>query len=227
MPEATVLLVPGSASSPSFVERAFAPVIETQAVRAVTHPSGDAEFVAALLADQLRTRPIAAVIGVSLGAHAAIMAAAQTGWTSGFVVAAMPAWTGPPGSVAAATAAAADLIEQRGLAEELARLQRDFGDDWVTQELLAAWSTMAQPDLVAALRGTSASRGPSEAELAAVRAPTALVALADDPLHPAEVAAHWTRAIRRSAQATVRRQAPGADRTAFGLAALEALGRLR
>ncbi len=224
MPEAVVLIVPGSASSPSFVERAFAPVIGGRPVRPVSHPSGQAEAVSELVANELRARTVAAVVGVSLGAHAAAIAAAATGWSGGALVLAMPAWTGPAGPVAAATAAAADQIEQRGLTAELSRLQRDYGDDWVTQELVAAWSGMAQDRLVAALRGTSTSRGPDLGELSAVAARSAVVALADDPLHPTEVADAWAAAIPQAVVATIARQAPAADREVFGRAALAALG---
>ena len=59
-----------------------------------------------------------------------------------------------------------------------------------------------------------------------VRGAAAVVALADDPLHPAAVAARWAATIPGAALVEVPRDAPRHDRGALGRAAADALADL-
>lgn len=136
------------------------------------------------------------------------------------VLVALPAWTGAPGVVAAATAGAADTVERLGTAGALAAA----GDavPWVAAELAAAWPAYGDR-LASSLRAAAASAGPSPAELTSVRVPAGVVAFADDPLHPYAVATGWAAALPRAALRTLHLADLAADRAALGTAALAAL----
>ncbi len=134
---------------------------------------------------------------------------------------ALPAWTGPPGAVAAATGAAADQVDRLGVAGALAAA-RAGGVGWVADELAAAWP--AYGDLLApTLRAAARSAGPSAAELAALAVPVGLVAFADDPLHPLAVAEEWAALLPRAALRCLRLADLAADRAPLGTAARAAL----
>ena len=136
------------------------------------------------------------------------------------LVLALPAWTGAPGAVAAATAASADLVERLGTAAALAAAGTAVG--WVAAELAAAWPAYGD-GLAASLRAAAAAPGPTLAELAALPVPAGLVAFADDPLHPAAVAQEWAAAIPRAAVRELPLVAPAADRSVLAATALAAL----
>lgn len=222
------LVLPGSASSVDFVLRAFAPIIGSASVRAVSTESGDAEQIVLALATQRRQLPTDArvlVVGVSLGAHAAALWAARapresmaTAGGIAHLVLALPAWTGPPTAVAAMSGAAADQVAASGLDSHLQRLNAEFGDDWVAREVTLAWQGRPEAQVVHTLRATAASAAPTVEQLAAIRAPTTVVALADDPLHPEAVARTWASTIPNARLAVVGRDEPGADVAALGRA---------
>ena len=65
--------------------------------------------------------------------------------------------------------------------------------------------------------------GPSRAELASLRGPAGLVAFADDPLHPYEVAREWAAAVPRAALRTLHLADAAADPAVLGRTALAAL----
>ena len=188
---------------------------------------GSAGDSAEELDDLARGHEVVLAAGISLGAHALVAAWAGADRTAPLVLV-MPAWTGAPGQVAGATAAAADDLALRGRDAVLASLATDprTRDDWVREELAAAWSAYDDGTLVAALRAASTSPGPTSDQLARVRSPTALVALADDPLHPEAVAREWALTIPRAVLRVVARRAPDHARDALGTAAAEALEEL-
>jgi pimeloyl-ACP methyl ester carboxylesterase len=157
--------------------------------------------------------------GVSLGAHAAALAAARSGSRSPLLLV-MPAWTGAPGPVALATAAAADDVERRGSAGVLAALAQDpaMADDWVLDELARGWARYDDQSLVLSLRAAASSPAPSRDELRRICAPTAVVALDDDPLHPLDVAQEWADAVPGARLTVVGRHEPHLDRGALGKA---------
>lgn len=233
----TVALLPGSGSSGDFLARAFAPIIGTANTIVVSHESGDAQAAATVLAqayDQCADAgvPITRVIGVSIGAHAAAW------WASRLplpppdsaqstepnhhaaldLVLALPAWTGPPDAIATITAHSAERLATTGIDSELATLHQQFPGDWVVAELDSAWRHRELAPLATALRGTAASAAPTIEDLARIAIPTCVVALADDPLHPASVARQWTDAIPSAVFASVSRHAPATDRAVFGQA---------
>jgi len=133
---------------------------------------------------------------------------------------ALPAWTGQPGTVAAATAASADLVERLGTAGALATAGTAV--KWVAAELAAAWPAYGAR-LAASLRAAAASSGPTLAELAAIAVPVGVVTFADDPLHPATVAREWAAALPRAAVRELPLGAPATDRSTLGIATLAAL----
>lgn len=194
---------------------------------AVAHVGGVADLVEGI--DAVRTGlgrdgvDLVTVAGLSVGAHAvAAWAAGQVGSLPELVLV-MPAWTGAPDVVAALTAASADEIVRDGTAAILARLTEEAGGDWVVDELVRSWSGADPAALAASLRTAAGSRAPTLEELATIDARTAVVALADDPLHPVAVAEAWARAIPGARLAIVPRDAPTTDRGALGRAARAAL----
>ncbi len=222
-----MLLAHGAGSSPDVVRRLLAPCLPDGAAVVAPELRGDVESAVRELATAVDGREVVLAGGISLGAHALALLAARVGVDPPLVLA-MPAWTGAPGDVAAATSAAADDLAQRGRAAVLSSLAEDplTRDDWVRAELEAGWATYDEADLVTALRAASASPGPTLDELAAVRAPVAVVALEDDPLHPASVAQQWAATVPRSLLTSVAREAPVLDRGALGRAAALALADL-
>lgn len=115
----------------------------------------------------------------------------------------LPAWTGAPGPIAAATAAQAADFERYGIAGCLDRIAT-ARPGWVADTLAASWPRHRQPQIVAALRAVALSNGPTTAELASLRMPVTVVAQADDPLHPIAVAELWADAIPGAELVTVR-----------------------
>jgi pimeloyl-ACP methyl ester carboxylesterase len=231
--DAVAVVLPGAGSSAEFVTRAFAGPLRAAGYALVAPPPtpGCGLVPAAYAALDAVARAygprLRLVGGVSLGAHVAARwaAAARTrpGGLEG-VVLALPAWTGAPGPVAAATAAAADSVERLGTAGALAAAGGAV--DWVAAELAAAWPGYGDR-LAASLRAAAAAPGPTPAELAALPVPAGLVAFADDPLHPAAVAREWAAAAPRAALRELPIAALAADRTPLGTEALTALATAR
>ena len=160
--------------------------------------------------------------GLSLGAHAAAHAAV-TGLLPRLtgVMLVWPAWTGGPGSVAAANARQADELERDGLAAVLARV-RAGAPGWVADEVVASWSGHGQEALVPALRAVATSKAPTLAELGTVRIRAAVTGMTDDPLHPAAVGRTWAAILPRGAYRETSLAEVGADREAVGRALAQA-----
>ena len=164
-----------------------------------------------------------AVAGLSLGGHAVARWAA--GRELDAVVIGMPGWLGPPDAVAAANARQAAELAEVGTEAVLRRIRR-HAPGWVAEELESSWRRHDPVALQAALRALARSPAPGVDTLRTVRAPTAVVALTGDPLHPADVARLWARALPRAAYAEVTLAGMAADRAAMGRAASAALSRL-
>jgi pimeloyl-ACP methyl ester carboxylesterase len=229
MPPVTpvAVILPGAGSSADFVARAFAEALHKAGYGLVT-PSpepGPGVVDAALRAlDGAAARygpALRLVGGVSLGAHlAARWAALSAPAGLAGVLLVLPAWTGKPGAVAGATAASADTIDRLGTDGALAAAGTAV--PWVAAELAAAWPPYGDR-LAASLRAAAAAPGPSRAELAALPVPAGLVAFADDPLHPYEVAREWAAAVPRAALRTLHLADVAADPSILGTEALAAL----
>ena len=224
------MVLPGAGSSADFVRRAFLGPLRAAGYGLVAPepvPGPDlvrASFRALDAAVAEHGRRLRLVGGVSLGAHTAARWAAACGPGLDGVLLALPAWTGPPGPVAVATAASADLVERLGTAGALAAAGTAVG--WVAAELAAAWPAYGD-GLAASLRAAAAAPGPTPAELAALPVAAGLAAFADDPLHPVAVAREWAAAIPRSALSELPLSAPAADRALLGTATLAALAQAR
>lgn len=222
-PPPVALLVHGAGSTPDAVRRLLGPAAAGGDIVALDARGTLDDVVAAVTAAVHRAetsgRTIGVVGGISLGAHAVARWAAGRSGPSPDVVLAMPAWTGTPDAVASLTAASADEIEHEGTAGILERLLAAAPDDWVVDELVRAWAGRDPVELARSLRAAAQSPAPDVDELALVRARTVVVALADDPLHPAQVAEQWAAAIPGAHFVVVPRDAPGTDRGALGAAA--------
>lgn len=222
-PDAPVaLLAHGAGSGADLLRRAFAGPLAAAGLRLVTwdqRPGSDfADHLADL--DTLASRYAARVVGgVSLGAHAAVTWAA--GRDLDGVLAALPAWTGPPDDVATLSAQAAAEIARDGLAPTLARAT-GAAVGWVGEELRRAWPAYGEKNLVAALRAVAASPAPDLDDLAGVTAPVGLVALTGDAFHPAAVAHRWAAALPRATVVELPIEAPAGDRAVLGRAAVDA-----
>ncbi len=222
------VLLPGTASTADLVCRMFAAPLAAHGYALVTDDpprGGDVvERQLAALDDAARRFAPRLMGGVSLGAHLvagwALARGAAAVPPDGLLLA-MPAWTGRPGGVAAASRATADEIALVGAAATLARIKA-VAPGWVADELAAAWPAYADADLEATLRATAAASAPTVAALTALTVPCGLVALVDDPMHPVTVARRWTQAIPRAALVETTRAAVGADRAALGRAVLSA-----
>lgn len=220
------VLLPGAGSSASFVTRAFGPVLAERGYSLVAvppEPGPDVVAAAAAALDSAREEygsRLGIVGGVSLGAHvAARWAAAHPGSVEGLLLA-FPAWTGPPGPVAAATAGAAAEVERLGI-EGAVEAARAGAVGWVADELAAAWP--AYGDALPATLRAAAAPGPTVAELASIDVPVGLAACVDDPLHPFAVAERWAAALPHALLARLPLAALGPDRSLLGAAAVTAL----
>lgn len=141
---------------------------------------------------------VEAIVGVSLGAHALARWAAGRENTPPLVLL-LPAWTGEPDEVAAATLMTADSIAARGPHEILARLPHgDSAQGRISDLVRLGWSSYTPEELATALRTASSQPGPTALELMGIHAPCAIVGWADDALHPVAVAREWAAHIRGS-----------------------------
>lgn len=232
----TAVVAHGAGSSGDFTRRAFAPALLEAGWRLASydlrghgastavHDGGRlrmADHVADLL---LVARSVGATMlgGVSMGAHAAVLAAvAEPATAADGLLLALPAWTGRPDVVAAANAAQAAELLRLGTAACLERICRDH-PGWVADELAAAWPTHDVAAFAALLTALAASDGPTPELLAGLTVPAAVVALADDPMHPAAVAELWATVLPRAVPAVLPFDAPARDRRVIGDAALRA-----
>jgi pimeloyl-ACP methyl ester carboxylesterase len=217
--------MPGSGSSADFVTRAFAGPLAAAGYRLhplspASGPDAAAAALDAMDAAVARFHP-ALLGGVSLGAHvAARWAAGRTAASVAGLLLALPAWTGQPGAVAAASSYAADRVDTLGTAGALAEAAAS-AEPWVAAELAAAWPAYGSR-LAATLRATAASAGPSTGDLRRIPVPTGIVAFAGDPLHPLPVAREWAALIPRAHLSTLALAAPARDRAVLGATALAA-----
>lgn len=231
------LIAHGAGSSAEFVQRAFGAPLRAAGWRLASYdlrghgastPVTDEaalgldRHVQDLLAVAARTGATL-LGGVSMGAHAAALATldpAAPPELAGLLLA-LPAWTGAPDVVAAANALQAAELRAVGIAPVLERIRRDH-PGWVADELAAAWPGHDAASFAAVLSALARSPGPTEQELARIEVPVGVVALEDDPMHPARVAERWNRVLPRSGLERVAFDAPAGDRTVLGRAALGA-----
>ena len=159
--------------------------------------SGDIDAVIASVEATLAGQPdCTSLVGVSLGAHAVARWASTARRPLPPLVCVLPAWTGPPGPTAGATATAARQIAADGATAVLDRLTAEGRYPDVVRLLRVAWRDYSNDALSAGLARASTGRGPTQAELASIPVPVAVVGWRGDALHPAAVALEWARHLR-------------------------------
>lgn len=192
-PTPLALLAHGAGSSAEFVLRTLGPVLAERGWSAASWcrtPGASPYDDLLALAGQLRPGLVG---GVSLGAHAAAAWAAATGYT-GRLLLVMPAWTGTPGRVAAASAAAAAEVERDGVTAVVGRVVA-AAHPWAAAAVARDWPRYGTEGLTTELRAAATAPAPTLAELGRIRATTHVIGLAGDPLHPVTVAKEWAAAV--------------------------------
>jgi pimeloyl-ACP methyl ester carboxylesterase len=221
----TTVLLPGTGSDDVYVHRAFSGPLRNAGARVVTpapRPDRLVDGYLSALDDAAREGPIA-VGGISIGAAvAAAWALAHPGHAVA-VLAALPAWAGPPGSAPAALAArySASQLRADGLAASTAQM-RASSPTWLAEELTRSWQAQ-WPLLPDAMEEAGAYIAPSCDELNRLAAPLGVAAAVDDPIHPLQVGIDWVAAAPHAGLRTVTLDQIGADSATLGSACLAAL----
>jgi pimeloyl-ACP methyl ester carboxylesterase len=221
----TAVMLPGTGSDDDYIIRAFAgPLCDTGARIAAPPPQPDRliDGYRSALDDAARGGPIA-VGGVSIGAAVAAAWALQHPDRAVAVLAALPAWTGPPGEAPAAMAArhSAQQLRDDGLAATTAQMRKS-SPLWLAEELTRSWRGQ-WPQLPDAMEEAATYVAPTVAQLQRLAVPMGVAAATDDPIHPLEIGQQWAIAAPHAALRTVTLDQIGADPTALGAACLAAL----
>lgn len=177
----------------------------------------------AAIADLVRAELIG---GISLGAHAAVVAASGRA-AIGTVLACLPAWTGLAVPGEGTHAGVAGAVEQEGIGAMVAGFARDETlEPWLREVLVRDWRAADATSLAAALSALDGGLAPTEAELRSLSARLGVVGWDDDPGHPIEVAEDWARWAPNAALERISIRDLNGDLEAFGRAAVAALERL-
>ena len=218
------MLLPGTGSDDVFIRSVFAVPLAAAGVTLVAPepvpgPDLGRRHLAALDAAFETSGPVLAG-GISFGAHlAAEWACAHPSRCAGLLLA-MPAWSGAPGECPAAVAArfSAALVRRDGLDATLAAADVP---PWLAAELSRAWRRHG-PGLHDSLLAAADRPAPALAQLAGLDVPVGVVAVRDDPLHPATVAGQWAATIPGAELRSLSFAEFSEDRSALGRVAVEA-----
>ncbi|HLR99701.1 alpha/beta hydrolase [Mycolicibacillus parakoreensis] len=219
------VVLPGTGSDDDYTRRAFdAPLRQVGAVPVMPRPRPSAlldGYWEAL--DSAASGGPIAVGGVSIGAAVAVAWALRHPDRTVAVLAALPAWTGDPACSPAAGSALATAAQLRrdGLAATTAQMAA-ASPRWLADELTRSWRGQ-WPALPEAMETAAGYVAPTRAELAGLRAPLAVAAAADDPIHPRAVGTEWVAAVDRGALRVLTLDEIGADPAVLGRACLAAL----
>ena len=221
----TTVLLPGTGSDDDYVDRAFSAPLQEFGALVVTPPPQPGRLIDGYLSaldDAARAGPIG-VGGVSIGAAVAAAWALAHPDRVVAVLAALPAWTGEPGSAPAALAArhSASQLRRDGLEATTTQMQAS-SPPWLADELTRSWRNQ-WPLLPDAMEEAAAYVAPSHADLGRLRAPLGVAAAVDDPIHPLQVGVDWATAAPHAALRTVTLEQIGSDTAALGAACLAAL----
>jgi pimeloyl-ACP methyl ester carboxylesterase len=194
-----VVLAHGVGSSARYVAAACAAPLVAAGYRLVTYdarghgastPCGevaDHDAVVAAVAGDL-----AAVGGVSLGAHAAVRSRAAGARR----VLCLPAWTGRAIPGEGPHAAVAAEVREVGVGRVIDRLRADtVMPVWLRDTLVTDYRRHDPASLTAALLALDGGDAPTDHDLGVLPPRTAVVAWPDDPGHPLEVAQHWSDVV--------------------------------
>lgn len=222
------VLLPGTGSDDDYLRRAFGePLRQAGATMVAVSPRPRA-LVAGYrraLDEAAEAGPIA-VGGVSLGAAVAAAWALERPDDAVAVLAALPAWTGPPDGAPASLSArqTAAALRRDGLAATTEAM-RSSSPPWLADELARSWRRQ-WPGLPDALEEAAGYVAPTAAEMGDLRTPLAVVGASDDPIHPPEVARQWAATAPRAALRWVSLAEFGPLPRLLGEACLGALGDL-
>lgn len=221
----TIVLLPGTGSDDDYVYRAFSAPLQGAGAVLLTpppHPDRLVDGYLSALEDAARAGPIG-VGGVSIGAAVAAAWALVHPADTVAVLAALPPWTGAPGSAPAALAArySASRLRADGLAATTEHM-RAASPPWLAEELTRSWRGQ-WPDLPDAMEDAAAYVAPSCADLTRLAAPMGVVCALDDQIHPLQVGVDWVSAAPRAALRTVTLDQIGTNTAALGAACLAAL----
>lgn len=219
------VLLPGTGSDDDYLRRAFGEPLRQCGARPVPvrpAPRGILAGYRRALTDAAAAGPIA-VGGVSLGAAVAAAWALAHPDRTVAVLAALPPWTGDPGSAPAAVSARYTAAELRrhGL-DAVTDAMRASSPAWLAGELARSWRRQ-WPDLPDALDQAAGYPAPTADQLRGMEPPMAVVGAPDDLVHPLEVAREWAAAAPRSALRVIGLDQFGPDPAALGRACLAAL----
>ena len=217
----TAVLLPGTGSDDVFIRSVFtAPLAAAGVTLVAPEPVPGPDIGRRHLASLDSVPGPVLAGGISFGAHlAAEWACAHPSRCAGLLLA-MPAWHGAPGDCPAAVAArySAAAVSRDGLDATLAAVDVS---PWLAAELSRAWRQHGA-GLVDSLLAAADRPAPTLAQLATLDVPVGIVAVTEDPLHPASVAAQWSAVIPGAELRSLSFADFGADRSALGRAAVEA-----
>jgi hypothetical protein len=166
----------------------------------------------------------AVVGGISLGGHAAVRLVSSGAVTPEVVLACLPAWTGAATPGRGPHAAVAAQVAAIGIEGILAQLRDDQAlAGWLRRTLVTDYARHDPASLAAALRALDGGDAPSEAELARLPVPLAVLAWPQDPGHPLAVAERWVALAPRAVLGTVTIGELDAGVARFGRAAVTAV----
>lgn len=219
-PPTALIAVPGTGSDADYVVRAFGPAARMLGVELIA-PDPTDDLVNGYLRHfdhAAETHRRVLVGGVSIGAAVALRWALGPAGASrcAGVLAALPAWSGDPDGSPAATSArlTAESLRDIGLSATVGAMAAD-SPKWLAAELTRSWRAL-YPGLIDQLFAAAAHTAPDLADIAALRAPLAVTAAVDDPLHPYSVAEQWCAAAPRADLTAVRLAEWGADPSLLG-----------
>ncbi|MFD1814038.1 alpha/beta hydrolase [Rhodococcus gannanensis] len=225
LPPVAVAL-PGTGSDADFAARAFTHALSQAGVHVIAVEPDPSRLVGsyrdALDAAAAQHGPILAA-GISIGASVALEWAIEHPDRAAGVLAALPAWTGDPADAPAARSAAYTAVRLRadGL-QAVTSEMKATSPVWLGGELERSWRSQ-WPNLPLALDEASGYHAPTPEEMARCAVPVGICAAVDDAVHPHVVAQAWTRSLPQSALGTVTLDEIGADPSALGRVALDAL----
>lgn len=217
---AVVVALPGTGSDAHFARRAFEPACTARGLELIAVDPEPGAVIAGYLAalDTAAARGPVLAAGISLGAAVAVEWAGRraAGEVAG-VIAALPAWTGSdtahcPATLSASVTAA--QLRAEGLEPVVTRM-RASSPRWLAEALTRSWRSQ-WPGLPGALEEAAQYKWPEASLFDTLPVPLAVIAAADDPVHPVAVGREWARRAPRSMITEITLDELGADPAVVG-----------